>query len=172
MCDCVLCNELHWTHYNRVLPSKWINPLLTLLTFSCYPSRAVADLVGKLNSLIIFSLMTAIACLLIWPFAFTFPALMIFSVVFGIGSGTYFALMSPVTAEILGMEKLQTGLSVLIFANALSTFGPTVATAIDASVHASPFLSFKIFTGVCYLAGVLLLIILKLRINRNLMAKV
>ncbi|KAL0145085.1 major facilitator superfamily domain-containing protein [Mucor lusitanicus] len=133
---------------------------------------AVADLVGKLNSLIIFSLMTAIACLLIWPFAFTFPALMIFSVVFGIGSGTYFALMSPVTAEILGMEKLQTGLSVLIFANALSTFGPTVATAIDASVHASPFLSFKIFTGVCYLAGVLLLIILKLRINRNLMAKV
>ncbi|KAL7322518.1 hypothetical protein PS15p_211509 [Mucor circinelloides] len=133
---------------------------------------AVADLIGKLNSLIIFSLTTAIACLLIWPFASTFPALMAFSVVFGIGSGTYFALMSPVTAEILGMDGLQTGLSVLIFANALSTFGPTVATAIEAKANASPFFTFKMFTGACYLAGVSLLMVLKLRINTNIIAKV
>ncbi|CAO3612870.1 unnamed protein product [Mucor fragilis] len=133
---------------------------------------AVADMIGKLNSFIIFSLTTAIACLLIWPFAFMFPTLMSFSVVFGIGSGTYFAFMSPVTAEILGMERLQTGLSVLIFVNALSTFGPAVAIAIDANAHASPFLTFKLFTGVCYLAGVLLLTILKLRINTSLFAKV
>lgn len=137
-----------------------------------YTTRAVADMIGKLNSFIIFSLTTAIACLLIWPFAFMFPTLMSFSVVFGIGSGTYFAFMSPVTAEILGMERLQTGLSVLIFVNALSTFGPAVAIAIDANAHASPFLTFKLFTGVCYLAGVLLLTILKLRINTSLFAKV
>ncbi|KAL9556026.1 hypothetical protein MBANPS3_002084 [Mucor bainieri] len=121
---------------------------------------------------IVTGLTTAIACLLIWPFAFTFPTLMAFSVVFGIGSGTYFAVMSPVTAEILGMERLQTGLSVLIFTNALSAFGPTVATALDTSIRASPFLTFKIFTGVCYLAGVLLLMFLKLRIKKNLIAKV
>ncbi|KAG1074431.1 hypothetical protein G6F42_025710 [Rhizopus arrhizus] len=170
MRDCVLCHELYWTNYNRVRRQKphltWINAELTIY------QRAVADVIGKLNSLIIFSLTTAIACLLIWPFASIFPALMAFSVVFGIGSGTYFVLMSPVTAEILGMDGLQTGLSVLIFANALSTFGPTVATAIEARANAAPFFTFKMFTGACYLAGVSLLMVLKLRINTNIIAKV
>lgn len=97
---------------------------------------------------------------------------MTFSVVFGLGSGAYFALMSPITANIVGMENLQTGVAMLVCLNSVSMFGPTVSTAIESNIDVQPFLTFKMFSGFAYLAGSLLLIVLKLRADRRMFAKV
>ena len=132
----------------------------------------MADKMGKLNANIAFTLLTAISSLLIWNFAFTYGAMMGFSIVFGFSCGGYFSLMSPISAEILGMEKFPSGLSVLFLFNAFPVFGTNIASAIETGVSSPPFFTYKMFTGVCYLIGALILIYLKFRMNKNPFAKI
>ncbi|KAG2212863.1 hypothetical protein INT46_009655 [Mucor plumbeus] len=133
---------------------------------------ALADRVGRLNSNIIFTLLTAISCLLIWTFAFDYASLMGFSAVFGFGCGSYFALMSPIAASLLGMELFPSGLSLLLFLNMIPVFGSNIASAIEAGVSSAPYFSYKMFAGVAWLVGALLLIFLKFKINRNPFVKI
>ncbi|KAG1073344.1 hypothetical protein G6F42_025821 [Rhizopus arrhizus] len=95
-----------------------------------------------------------------------------FAVVFGFGCGSYVTLMSPISASLLGMEKLASGLSLLMFLNMFPVFGANIASAIETGVNSAPFFSYKMFSGVAWLLGTLLLIILKFRINKNPFAKV
>lgn len=131
----------------------------------------MADRIGKVNTNVIFTLIAAISSLLIWTFAFTYATLMGFVIVFGFSCGGYFALMSPISAEILGMERFTSGLSLLLVTNALPVFGSSIASAIQKSVS-TPFFTYKMFTGVTYLTGALIIIILKFRLNKNLFVKI
>lgn len=133
---------------------------------------ALADRVGRINSNIIFTLLTAISCLLIWTFAFDYQSLMGFSAVYGFGCGSYFALMSPISASLLGMELFPSGLSLLLFLNMIPIFGSNIASAIEAGVSSAPYFSYKMFAGVAWLLGALLLIFLKFKINRNPFVKI
>lgn len=132
----------------------------------------MADHVGKLNTNIIFTLITAISSFFIWTFAFTYQTMIGFGVVFGFSCGVYFALMSPISAEILGMEKFPSGLSLLLLFNALPIFGTNISSAIEAGVSSSPFFTYKMFTGVTYLLGALIHIYLKFRMNKNPFVKI
>ncbi|KAK4511006.1 uncharacterized protein ATC70_012211 [Mucor velutinosus] len=90
----------------------------------------------------------------------------------GFTSGSFFALFSPITACLLGMEQFPLGLSLLLFSNIVLVFGPNIASAIEAGVGTMPFFSYKIFAGVSYLAAAIILVLLKLKIYRNLFARV
>ncbi|KAL9552549.1 hypothetical protein MBANPS3_003712 [Mucor bainieri] len=133
---------------------------------------AFADRAGRINSNITFTLLTAISCLLIWTFAFDYGSLMGFAAVFGFGCGSYFALMSPIAASLLGMEKFPSGLSLLLFLNMIPVFGSNIASAIETGVSSAPFFSYKMFAGVAWLIGAILLIFLKFKINRNPFVKI
>ncbi|KAL0138423.1 major facilitator superfamily domain-containing protein [Mucor lusitanicus] len=135
-------------------------------------SGYLADRAGRINSNITFTLLTTISCFFIWTFAFDYNSLMGFAVVFGFGCGSYVALMSPISASFLGMEKLASGLSLLMFLNLFTVFGTNISSAIEAGVNSQPFLSYKLFSGVVWLLGTLLLVVLKFKINRNPFAKV
>jgi predicted MFS family arabinose efflux permease len=95
-----------------------------------------------------------------------------FSVVFGLFSGSYFALLSPITAHLVGMEKFPSTLSIILFTNTATAFGTNIASAIESSANAQPFFSYKMFTGVVYFVSAIFLLALKLRINRNPFSKV
>lgn len=95
-----------------------------------------------------------------------------FGIVFGFACGSYFALMSPISAAILGMEKFPSGLSLLLVFNLIPVFGSNIASAIESGVNSSPFLTYKLFTGVSYLTGALILIYLKFRMNKNPFVKI
>ncbi|EPB89705.1 hypothetical protein HMPREF1544_03505 [Mucor circinelloides 1006PhL] len=133
---------------------------------------AFADRAGRINSNITFTLLTAISCLLIWTFAFDYGSLMGFAAVFGFGCGSYFALMSPIAASLLGMEKFPSGLSLLLFLNMIPVFGSNIASAIETGVSSEPFFSYKMFAGVSWLVGAVLLIFLKFKINKNPFVKI
>ncbi|KAL7319906.1 hypothetical protein PS15m_002988 [Mucor circinelloides] len=133
---------------------------------------AFADRAGRINSNITFTLLTAISCLLIWTFAFDYGSLMGFAAVFGFGCGSYFALMSPIAASLLGMEKFPSGLSLLLFLNMIPVFGSNIASAIETGVSSEPFFSYKMFAGVSWLVGAMLLIFLKFKINKNPFVKI
>jgi MFS family permease len=119
-----------------------------------------------------FTLMGGLSCFLIWTFATTYAALLGFSFVFGLFCGSYFSLLSPITALILGKERFPTGLSLLLIFNIIGVFGPNIASAIETSLllrypDYPPFLFYKLFAGACYVLATLVYLILRLRINKD-----
>jgi hypothetical protein len=95
-----------------------------------------------------------------------------FSAVYGFACGSYFALMSPISASLLGMEKFPSGLSLLLFFNAFPVFGANISSAIETGVNSEPFFAYKMFAGVAFLLGALILTFLKLRLNKNPFVKI
>ncbi|KAI7864430.1 major facilitator superfamily domain-containing protein [Spinellus fusiger] len=135
-------------------------------------SGAAADKIGPLNVDVIFSIIGGLSSLLIWRFAYSFSVLVAFSVIFGLFCGSYFALVSTITAAILGPEKFCSGLSFILISNTVSVFAPNIANALELNIGAEPSLVYKIFSGVTYIVGALIIFILKMRINRDIFAKV
>ncbi|KAF7721151.1 hypothetical protein EC973_005358 [Apophysomyces ossiformis] len=133
----------------------------------------MADRIGRINTNIIITILGGLSSFLIWTFAFTYGVMMAFAVIFGLFCGSYFALLSPITASILGMERFPSGLSLLLITNIISVFGPNISGGIEASVSdIQPYFVYKMFTGACYLAGSVFLIALKLRMDKNPFAKI
>ncbi|KAI9338857.1 major facilitator superfamily domain-containing protein [Pilaira anomala] len=80
----------------------------------------LVDRIGKVNTNVLFTFITAVSCLLIWTFAFAYGSLMAFA------DGSFFALISPICAALLGMESFLSGLSLLLFTNVFAVFGPNI----------------------------------------------
>lgn len=74
---------------------------------------------------------------------------------------------------ITGQEKFESGLSVFLVLTVVSMFGPNLASAIESNASASKeYDSYKYFTGICYIAGTVLLLFFKLSLNRKPFAKI
>ncbi|KAF7727412.1 hypothetical protein EC973_007576 [Apophysomyces ossiformis] len=133
----------------------------------------LADRIGRLNTSIIYTILGGLSSFLVWTFAYTYGVMMLFSILFGLFCGSYFALLSPIGAFILGMKKFPSGLSLILLTNIIGVFGPNIAGAIEPRVNnVQPYFTYQMFTGICYFAGTLCLIWLRLRINRKLIVKI
>lgn len=55
-------------------------------------NRYIGDRIGRLNANIIFTLCVSLSSFLVWTFAYTFPVLVAFAVLFGLFCGSYFAM--------------------------------------------------------------------------------
>jgi MFS family permease len=132
----------------------------------------IADKIGMVNTNIIFSTICGLSTLLIWMFAYTFGALMGYMVVFGLTCGSYFALVSPLTASLLGMERFPSGLSFILISNIVSVFGTNIASAIEDASQLEPYKSYKVFSGTVMIFGAIIMVFLKFRLNKKLIAKV
>ncbi|CAO3631966.1 unnamed protein product [Cunninghamella blakesleeana] len=164
-----------YADYIGLLPKEGAN-LITVASACNFFGRLFAGIsaqkIGMINTNIIFTILGGLSSLLIWTFAYNYGVLMAYAVVFGLFCGSYFALLSPITAALVGMERYPTALSLLLITNVISVFGPNIASAIESSVTTSPaYFSYKMFAGVTYLVGAFFLIILKFRLNRNPLAK-
>ncbi|KAJ8657042.1 hypothetical protein O0I10_007376 [Lichtheimia ornata] len=132
----------------------------------------VSDRIGPINTDILYLTLACLANFLIWTFAYSYGVLMAFAAVFGLVCGSYFTLVSPLTASILGMEKFPTGLSFVILFNVISIFGINISNAIEDATSAEPFFAYKMFAGSIYAASVLLMLWLKFTVNRKVFVKV
>ncbi|KAG2221250.1 hypothetical protein INT45_012371 [Circinella minor] len=83
----------------------------------------VGDKIGRLNMFIIASFLAGIFSFVIWPFATSFGTLVVFCVLWGSTSGMYYALAAPITASVVGMEKLSAGLSLAFIFSAIAAIG-------------------------------------------------
>jgi MFS family permease len=117
-------------------------------------------------------LITSVSCLFIWTFAYTYETLMGFSVVFGFCSGSYFALISPITTHLVGLDKFLSTVSIIRLTNVVPLFSPNIVSAIEGSLNSEPYFSYKMFAGVANLVATIVLFVFKMRINRNFFAKV
>ncbi|KAI8147825.1 major facilitator superfamily domain-containing protein [Fennellomyces sp. T-0311] len=135
-------------------------------------SGVLADRFGLVNVNTVFLIVSGLSTLLIWTFAYSYGTLMAYAVIFGCFSGSYFSVVAPITAEILGMERFPTGLSVVLISNVISVFGPNIASAIDGAGGSEPYFSYKMFAGVAYIIGAIIMIWLKFSLNRKVFVKV
>lgn len=116
-----------------------------------------SDRFGRINIAALLSFLCGLFCLVIWIFARSMGVICFFAVLVGTVSGTYWATVSPVLAEILGLRDLPSGLSI----NWLTLVAPTtVSEAIalvmrDNGSEHSAYLPVQIFTGFMYLGGAL-----------------
>ncbi|KAI7847983.1 major facilitator superfamily domain-containing protein [Circinella umbellata] len=129
----------------------------------------LADKFGPINMNIFFSSIAALSCFLIWTFADNYGMIMTFMVIFGFEGGVYFTLMPTITVTILGIEKLPTGISIVLLCNVISIFFTNIVSAIDSNSTTSPqpFITYKMFTGVGFFFVVIIMIWIKFRINKK-----
>ena len=74
--------------------------------------------------------------------------------------------------NILGLDRFPSGLSIVLITNIVSVFGPNIASAIDGGAGAEPYFAYKMFAGVSYIVATIVMIWLKLSLNRKVFAKV
>lgn len=127
-----------------------------------------ADKIGRLNMYVIASTFSGLMCMLLWPFAKTYNSLMAFAVLFGFTCGIYYALASPITASVVGMDKISSGLSILFLASAISGTGPPIASAIQQATPGGGYIGVQMFSGAVYIFGSIICIILKLKMTGSL----
>ncbi|CEP14078.1 hypothetical protein [Parasitella parasitica] len=94
-------------------------------------SGVIADYVGHVNIVIIYTTISGLSCLLLWIYANTFETLMAFAIVFGFFGGAFITLTPTITLLVTGHEKFESGLSVFLVLTVASMFGPNLASAIE-----------------------------------------
>lgn len=159
----------------------------------------IADRIGRMNALIICNIISGLSSFLIWVFAYDYNTMMAFAVVFGLVCSIYFSssksilhaitkigphvmmiadnalicIVSTITATIVGIDRFPTGLSVLLMTNMVPVWGPSIASAVEARLYnTEPYFSYKMFTGVTFLLGGLILFALKIKMTKSFMSKI
>jgi len=75
------------------------------------------DRIGVVNAFIVSALLSGLSQLLVWNFASSFTAIIIFAVIQGAFGGCFVSLIAPVSAQLFGIEKLATLSGLLILFN-------------------------------------------------------
>ncbi|KAG2221907.1 hypothetical protein INT45_013243, partial [Circinella minor] len=130
----------------------------------------LADRAGNLNMCILFNLVTCLASFFIWTFAYNFNILLLFGIIHGFFGGCYIALLAPIVRTVLGPEKFSSGFALVSFIVAPAYVGPSIASALENITSIEPFLIFKLFTGSTAFGTAIVVLILKLRMKRQLWA--
>lgn len=119
-----------------------------------------SDRLGRINIATFLTFLCGLFCLVIWVFADSMGVVCFFAVLVGTVAGTYWATVSPVLAEIIGIRDLPSGLSITW----LSLVAPcTVSEAIALELRTSDahggtsYLHVQLFTGFVYIVASLCL---------------
>lgn len=119
-----------------------------------------SDRLGRINIATLLTFLCGLFCLVIWVFADSMGVVCFFAVLVGTVAGTYWATVSPVLAEIIGIRDLPSGLSI----NWITLVAPcTVSEAIALELRTRDahggisYLHVQLFTGFVYIGASLCL---------------
>ncbi|KAF2746418.1 MFS general substrate transporter [Sporormia fimetaria CBS 119925] len=117
------------------------------------PIGYFSDNVGRLNMAGVMTALTGVFSLLIWMFAKNFGVLVIFAILGGSVAGTFWAVVGPVTAEVMGLRELPSALSITWLVLVLpTTFAEPIALELVA-FNGGSYTGAILFTGFMYLGG-------------------
>ncbi|KAL8854587.1 MAG: hypothetical protein Q9221_000622 [Calogaya cf. arnoldii] len=113
----------------------------------------VSDSVGRINIAFLCTLVAGLLCLVIWIFVKSFGVLVLFSLLVGTVSGTFWTTIAPIEAEVVGLKVLPSALSIVWLVLVLPT---TCAEPIALELRQQTgniYLHAQIFTGLMYIAA-------------------
>lgn len=115
------------------------------------PIGYCSDKFGRINVAVLTTALCGIFCLGIWVPAKSYPVLIVFALAGGTVTGTFWATVVPVTADIVGMQKLPLAFGMVCLPLVLpTTFAEGIALEL---VSASGYLTAQVFVGCMYLLG-------------------
>ncbi|KAJ6084028.1 hypothetical protein N7486_010828 [Penicillium sp. IBT 16267x] len=115
-----------------------------------------SDSLGRINIATFLTFLCGLFCLVIWVFADSMGVVCFFVVLVGTVSGTYWATVSPVLAEIIGLRDLPSGLSITwLWLVAPCTVSEVIALELRRpnADGGTSYLHVQMFTGFMYIAA-------------------
>lgn len=110
-----------------------------------------SDAFGRLNMAVLTTGLSGVFCLALWVPAKSYGLLLAFALLTGSVFGVFWACVTPVTAELVGLRRLPSSFGVICFALVVpTTFAETIALEM---VDASGYLSAQLFVGFMFLLG-------------------
>ncbi|KAL1607718.1 hypothetical protein SLS60_002654 [Paraconiothyrium brasiliense] len=121
------------------------------------PIGYFSDSLGRLNMAASMTGLCGIFCLVIWIFAKSFGVLIFFAIVGGAVAGTYWAVVAPITTEVMGIVDLSSALSITWLVLSLpTTFSEPIGLEIVA-FNGGNYTGAILFTGFMYLGAACIL---------------
>lgn len=115
-----------------------------------------SDTFGRINIAGLLTLLCSISCFALWIPTSSYAPLLAFSLISGALCGTFWATITPVLAEIVGIRKLASTFGVICLAMVLpTTFAEPVAVSMVGGHDATNFTNAQLFVGFMFLAGAL-----------------
>lgn len=119
-----------------------------------------SDDIGRINMAMFMSMFCGILSLAVWINAKSYGVLIFFALVGGSVAGSIWVTASPVTAEVIGLKRLPSGLNLLWLALVLpATFSEPIALEIVSGTGS--YLGTQLFTGMMYIAGGVCVLLLR-----------
>ncbi|KAI5457175.1 major facilitator superfamily domain-containing protein [Mariannaea sp. PMI_226] len=118
----------------------------------------LSDSLGRINMALLMTALCAILCFGMWIPAHSFGTVVAFSLLAGLVCGTFWATITPVLVEIVGMQKLASTFSVVCLSLVLpTTFAESAAMQLvvaDAEDdRTGSYIKTQLFVGCMFLAG-------------------
>ncbi|KAF9934260.1 hypothetical protein FBU30_002678 [Linnemannia zychae] len=129
-----------------------------------------ADRLGRTNTLFTCCFFAGLSCLAIWSVASNIQILTTFMVVYGLFGGGFISIFPVVVAQVVGIERLSSALGILYFGNVVGNLlGAPIATAI---MHAQggKYLGAIIFAGITPIVAAFFVLVIRLSINKKILA--
>jgi MFS family permease len=121
-----------------------------------------SDKLGRMNIALVLTFFTGLICLVFWVFAKTYAPLIVFALLCGAVCGTFWATISPVCAEVVGLKHLPSALSINWLILVLPT---TFSTAIGLKLKrgsGDEYLYSQIFVGIMFIVASICLLFLRI----------
>jgi MFS family permease len=126
----------------------------------------LSDKYGEINVGILCFLMSGLSCLFIWSFSITWGGIFAFSFIYGLFSGAFFTLMSPITLIITGINEINAGIAIILSAISIGTILSTPISSIILEKYT--YIALILYTGFLFIGATIFLIILKFKVKNKL----
>lgn len=124
------------------------------------PIGYFSDTVGRINMSCIATFAGGLFALVIWIFAKSYGVLIFYAIIGGTVAGTFWCTIAPVTAEIVGLRHVPSGLNLMWLVITLPvTFSEPIALEIVDGT--GRYLGTQLFVGFMYIAGAISLLFLR-----------
>lgn len=124
------------------------------------PIGYFSDTIGRINMAMITTFACGVFALVIWIFAKSYGVLIFYVLIGGTVAGTFWCCIGPVTAEIVGLRHVPSGLNLMWLTITLPvTFSEPIALEMVAGTGS--YLGTQLWTGFMYIAGAMCLILLR-----------
>ncbi|KAF1984711.1 putative MFS transporter [Aulographum hederae CBS 113979] len=125
------------------------------------PIGYFSDSMGRINMAMTMTFLSGLFILVIWIFATSYGVLIFYSLLGGTVAGTFWCTVAPVSAEVVGIKHLPSGLSILWLVLVLpATFSEPIALEI-VSFNGGDYLGAQLFTGFMYMGAAFSLLLLR-----------
>ena len=120
-----------------------------------------SDAAGRINMAGFMTFFCGLVCYIIWIFAKSYGVLIFFAILVGTVSGTFWTMIGPVGAEVVGLVELPSALSITWIALVIpTTFAEAIALALRRKTG-SVYLNAQAFTASMYMGAALCMWLLR-----------